>query len=175
MRVFFALEVPAETALAIAQWRERQLPAAGRPVPAANFHITLAFLGEVDQRGLDSLCRSVSDRQWQVDADSPITLDQVGYWPKPGICWLGPGTIPSSLAGLARALQSLSQRAGARRERKRYQPHVTLFRRCERPPPAPARAANFCLEVRDFCLFESRPARNGVTYSPLQQWQLSRP
>ena len=49
MRVFFGLELDASTTLAIADWRDRQLACAGRPVPPANFHITLAFIGELPE------------------------------------------------------------------------------------------------------------------------------
>ena len=173
MRIFFGLAVPASTALAIADWRERQFPPLGRPVPAANFHITLAFVGERPQQALERLCDDVDARL----ARKPVSggrmlLSQVGYWPKPGICWLGPEEYPAALDTLADRLQQSALAIGARRERGAYRPHLTLFRGCENPPPAPTNPASFVLEWRSFMLYESLRGRQGVHYRPVAEWSL---
>ena len=47
-RVFFAIEIPSKIQRQIVRWRADNFPDdAGRPVAAANMHITLAFLGEI--------------------------------------------------------------------------------------------------------------------------------
>ncbi|WP_312181746.1 2'-5' RNA ligase family protein, partial [Pantoea sp. CTOTU46764] len=47
-RLFFALELPAPLQQQLVQWRADNFAAeAGKPVAAANLHLTLAFLGEV--------------------------------------------------------------------------------------------------------------------------------
>ena len=46
LRLFFALPCPPPLAATICAWREREAPG-GRPVDAANLHLTLAFLGDV--------------------------------------------------------------------------------------------------------------------------------
>ena len=47
-RLFFAIELPTTLQRQIVRWRASHFPAeAGRPVVAANMHLTLAFLGEV--------------------------------------------------------------------------------------------------------------------------------
>ena len=51
MRLFFGFDLPLDSKTRIAAWRDRFVRADGRSVPAANFHITLAFLGEIDHRG----------------------------------------------------------------------------------------------------------------------------
>ena len=56
MRVFFALELDPHTALRISNWRERQLTSIGKPVPVANFHLTLAFLGSLNEPAIERLC-----------------------------------------------------------------------------------------------------------------------
>src|SRR6056297_4324255 len=93
MRIFFGLDIDNDTRRALADWRDRHAVAAGRAVPATNFHVTLAFIGEVDNRQLDALCRAVD--AWEPGPDTgagAILLDQVGYWPKPGIYWTGPSS-----------------------------------------------------------------------------------
>lgn len=173
MRLFFGLELAPQTALAIAAWRDRQLPLAGRPVPAQNFHITLAFLGEVRERGLERLCQ-MADEICAGGAPhaGELRLDEVGYWPRPGIYWLGPRHWPVELDTLADRLRGLSRQAGGKRDRNRFHPHVTLFRGCDVPPSAPTTEPHFELHYRGFTLFESRQGRKGVLYSPLGHWNL---
>ncbi|MBF4651936.1 RNA 2',3'-cyclic phosphodiesterase, partial [Serratia marcescens] len=46
-RLFFALSLPDALQQQVIRWRaEAFAPEAGRPVAAANLHLTLAFLGE---------------------------------------------------------------------------------------------------------------------------------
>ncbi|TGD72056.1 RNA 2',3'-cyclic phosphodiesterase [Mangrovimicrobium sediminis] len=176
MRLFFALEVPADLALGIADWRARALPLAGREVPAANFHITLAFIGELAEAALDTLCREVDAQiAARPAAAGQLQLDQVGYWPRPGIFWLGPQTWPDTLGGLAHKLGGLGARHGSERRRDRFQPHVTLFRHCTTPPPAPTELPQFALPYREFLLMESRQGRHGVRYAPVAGWSLGDP
>lgn len=173
MRVFFALQPDAATALAVADWRDRQLHCTGRAVSPANFHITLAFIGELEDAALDRLCRSVTG--W-LESAAPgagqLVLDRTGYWPRPGIFWLGPGTWPEDLNRTSRKLGSLGAAVGARVERRAFVPHLTLFRRCQSPPPAPGQVPPFTLPYQHFALCESRQGRTGVSYHDIAGWEL---
>jgi 2'-5' RNA ligase len=173
MRVFFGLELDCKTTLQIADWRDRQLRATGRPVPAANFHITLAFVGEIRESDLERLCLSVD--QWLARSPAPgaeLELNQTGYWHNTGIYWLGPSEWPQGLSLLAEKLRNLSTAAGGRRDRNTFQPHITLFRRCDASPPAPAVIPDLNLAYQHFALFESRQGRHGVSYHVIQDWDL---
>ena len=175
MRVFFGLETEADTALAIADWRDRQLYASGRAVPPANFHITLAFVGEIEERTLENLAGSVDAwRERSSCAAGELCLDTPGYWPRPGILWLGPRSWPAALEEWAAALRQLATSAGARRDRNPFRPHVTLFRGCSDPPPAPARAPAIDFAYSRVTLFESRRGKRGMSYHPLADWALGR-
>ena len=171
MRLFFCFGLSASEAIALADWRDRCTQCDGRAVPAANFHITLGFLGELKPNRLDALIAS-ADRVLEKAAisDHTIVLDQVGYWPKPGIFWTGPSSWPDSVNQLAAVLRDLALRFGARRERAAFQPHVTLFRRCQTPPPAPTETPQIMLAAASVSLFESRQGREGVSYHPLAEW-----
>jgi 2'-5' RNA ligase len=173
MRAFFALEPDAQTALQVADWRDRQFAQCGRPVPPANFHITLAFLGELRSTNLERLCLSVDD--WLDHSKLPgseLPLDCTGYWHKPGIYWLGAETWSEPLTRLAGKLRDLSSGVGGKRDKNNFQPHITLFRRCTVAPPAPLMAPDFVLPYQHFTLFESRQGKQGVSYHPLQHWDL---
>lgn len=175
MRVFFGLEPDPATQQAIANWRDRYGLAAGRPVPTANFHVTLAFIGEVSDRKLDILCQTVDEhKSGKQFVAGTLLLDQAGFWPGPGIYWLGASRPPPSLNHLARKLQQLGGLVGARLQRKTFTPHVTLYRNCGEPPPAPVSPPAVDLVYDHFTLFESRAGQKNVTYHPLARWDLGR-
>jgi 2'-5' RNA ligase len=173
MRLFFGFDLDAGSKSAIADWRDRHALAGGRPVPAANFHITLAFLGELDERRLERLCDRVDAAQAEM-AERPLSLslDRVGYWPSPGIYWLGTSADCAAMTALAARLASVGQALGSRRERRAFEPHVTLYRRCDTPPPAPSREPLFDLQLTELLLFQSQQGRSGVSYRPLAAWPL---
>lgn len=173
MRVFFGLELDARTAVQVQDWRDRQLTCTGKAVPAANFHITLAFIGALAEPALERLCLSVDEWLSRAPVSGATSqLDRTGYWPKPAIYWLGASHWPEHLSRLAQKLTSLSGAVGAKHDRNRFQPHITLFRHCHAAPPAPAQPPAFTFSYRRFALFESRQGRSGVSYQVLQDWAL---
>jgi 2'-5' RNA ligase len=178
MRIFFALDLTPTAKLEIASWRDRsfrELAAGGRarPVPPGNFHVTLAFIGDVAQYKLESLCNSV---EYSLGSKSmgtcEVAFNELGYWQRQGILWLGPKHCPAQLQQLADRLKGLCARAGGKRDNKVFAPHITLFRGCKLPPPTSLEPPDFTLQFGDFTLFESRQGKRGVSYYPLQHWSL---
>lgn len=172
MRLFFALQPAGATALAIGDWRDRQLACDGRAVPPANFHITLAFLGEIPATALPELCDSV-DRHLdgQARCADSLNLNTLGYWARQGLLWLGPDEWPEQLEQLATGLRGATQRYGGKRDRSTFQPHITLFRRVVHAPAAPATPPGITFAYQGFSLFESRQRKSGVSYHDVCHWQ----
>lgn len=169
MRLFFGLDIDPDTCLEIAGWRDRMLPPLDRPVPARNFHITLAFLGDVEPSAQEAV-----EHEALAVAASPfeLRLDELGYFPKPGILWMGPSRVPQALSRLARETDSAARRAGIHPGKRAFQPHLTLARRCRVPPPASSLPPDFELAFTHFTLFESITGKTGVRYQPLASWPL---
>lgn len=180
MRAFFAIEVAPEIQYAIEKWRDRAMPPAGRAVPAANFHITLGFLGRIDTRQLDRLCVEVD----QINAAGfRLCLDKPGYFPGAGIFWIGATDIPAALPELAARLRKAGRKADRKargkmagkmeiaRARRPFEPHITLFRNCRTRPPLPALAPGFDLACDGFALFESIANHKGVRYEIVHRWE----
>lgn len=175
MRVFFGIEPRPETRQSIADWRDRYGLAAGRPVPPANFHVTLAFIGDINDRELETLCNTIDEHQNGPEFTAgSLTLDLVGYWPGPNIYWMGTSQAPQQIDRLARKLQHLGGLVGARLKKKPFTPHVTLYRRCSEPPPAPVVLPGIEVAYAHVTLFESRLGGAGVSYHPLAEWDLRR-
>ena len=178
MRIFFALDLAPAAKMKISAWRDRsfrELAAGGmaRPVPAGNFHMTLAFIGDVTEQKLERLCDSV-DQSLQREPPEAVGLaiNELGYWQRQGILWLGPRHCPDELSQLATRLQGLGSRVGGKLDNRAFQPHVTLFRRCKLPPPAPLQPPDFSLDYSDFVLLETQQGKGGVSYHALRCWQL---
>lgn len=170
MRLFFGLPIAPDDALRIANWRDRMLPPLDRPVPVGNLHITLAFLGDVSPERHEAL---ESEAGSIFAAAFDLSVDETGYFAKPGILWIGPTQPPDELLRLQRDVDAGARRVGVRTEQRQYQPHITLARRCRTPPPAGAMPPGFTLTFDRFTLFESVSGRAGVHYQPLAEWPLA--
>lgn len=166
-RVFFALWPDAETAAAIDGSADR-LAVDGRRVARERLHLTLAFVGNVNDTVLAQLCqRAASVRVAQFS----LVLDGVGYFARPRIVWLGSANVPHELDMLAQALaQSHDLESGA----KRFRPHITLARGAQRPDPE-ARMTPIQWRVREFCLVESGRGGAPGGYTILGRWSLDSP
>jgi 2'-5' RNA ligase len=109
-----------------------------------NLHVTLLFLGEVEDRATPALCQAVADCCAGHNAFSLI-IETVGCFPnprRPRVVWVGVGTGSTELIALHDALEPPLLDLGCyRREDRAYTPHLTLGRvKSERSTPALATA-----------------------------------
>lgn len=170
MRCFIGLDLAATPKLAIAQWRDKALPYFTKAVPVQNFHITLAFLDQVSLSQLDALCQELDS----LDMPSfELTLDQLGYWSKPRILWLGCQHLPAALEGLAAEVSRIARQCHIPIQQRQYVPHVTLVRKAAETPPTPLLAPGFECTFKEFHLFESVSGENGVRYPIRKSWPLN--
>lgn len=129
-RVFAAVVPPPEVVAALDD-RLGDLPLPGRPVPPPNWHVTLRFIGKVEE---------VPYQRWLGDMDtaelpSPfrITLSGLGAFPRPAratVLWVGVEGDP--LGDLATIVDEAAGGAGLGREERPFRPHLTIAR--VRPP-----------------------------------------
>ncbi len=169
MRCFFAIVPPPETLLRIEAWRRQNWPTLARAVKPASYHLTLAFLGDIDAPQQEQLC----DLLASLDADSfALTLDDTGYFAGTQILWIGPGELPEAAERLATRCRQLAGRAGIRTEKRPWRAHLTLARRVSPPPPPPMIAPCFPIAFDRFGLYESILASGGARYRLLQDWRL---
>jgi 2'-5' RNA ligase len=100
-------------------------------VEAENLHVTLLFLGEVDERDLSALCRAVSDTCAAQDSFL-ASVDKVGCFPnprRPRTIWVGLGAGEAEMRTLHDMLEPPLLDLGCyRREERLFTPHVTLGR-----------------------------------------------
>lgn len=161
MITFFALQPDALTRQEISAWRERCFPSLERPVGASNLHITLAYLGETADWQLEEI---IDQTNFSMFPPRELAIDQFGYWPKPAVAWLGCSIIPEWLIQLEQYLSRLAGSLRLQRDRRAYQPHLTLARKISTPPLAPIEEPRFSLSFSEFVLMESCRSKNGVNY-----------
>lgn len=169
MRLFLGLDLSVETKLAIDQWRISNYTLLGAGVPTANFHITLAFLGECKPHQLESLLDQLES------IESPrfdVLLDDVGYWQKNGILWMGCTQVPDELLNLSRRCRAAARRLHQDRSGQTFHPHITLWRRQSLAPPPPVTMPAIQVHFDEFCLFESVLHKGRVEYRVVESWRL---
>jgi len=138
-----------------------------QPVPLANLHVTLVFLGLLNTEVENALLGEAST---VVCKKFAINFDQLSYWQKPGILCLTSRENISELFSIVRQLTALAKKWEITLDGRAYQAHVTLARKAKQ-------AIDLAFEpivwqADAFCLFESCPTENGVEYRVLKRWAL---
>jgi 2'-5' RNA ligase len=169
-RVFFALLPPTAAQLALGELaREVARRAHGRPVPAENMHITLAFIGSWPIARTPMLVEAAQD---VVGNPVRITLDTRGAFRRAGIAWIGSSSAPAALSQLQASLAAALTNGGiAFDDPQPYRPHVTLARRCRGPYPRGS-VQPIAFDVDRFTLMQSQTQAEGARYTILAQWPL---
>ncbi|WP_346830873.1 RNA 2',3'-cyclic phosphodiesterase [Pseudomonas abietaniphila] len=166
-RLFFALTCSAPLRKAISQWRALLSPRAGRPVPAANFHLTLLFLGSVDQAQIAEICTTASKIKVP-GKQLTLVLDRLEVWRKSKALVLTPEDAPPELMRLSYALEQAMLRFGQDQEHKEFRPHLTLARDYQYAVPEAGSPPEFFLRADRFGLYQSHKGQ----YNPVADWSL---
>ena len=170
-RLFFAIEMPAPIQRQIVRWRaDHFAPEAGRPVAAANLHLTLAFLGEVSDEKRQALA-AMAGRIRQ--PGFILTLDDAGQWLRSRVVWLGTRQPPRGVLQLANMLRAQAARSGCYQSPQPFHPHITLLRDASHAVAIPPPGFHWAFPVKEFVLYESRFAGGRTRYTPLQRWTLT--
>jgi RNA 2',3'-cyclic 3'-phosphodiesterase len=186
--MFIALDISADDKVKIAQWREQYLDLPFKAVAEQNFHITLAFLGLLDnaqQVDLSKLMRQhhsgIRDQIKSLSAQSSnllLVLSHLGYFNKAQVLHLIPTSCPEWLSYLNKTIVELSLKCRIDMEHRTYQPHLSLYRKAKLPSPSYLTELNQTvvekkLNITSFSLYHSDSTPQGVRYQSLQSWKLN--
>lgn len=174
MRAFIALEPPegfVEDVAAMA----RVLGAAveGRFVPRQNYHVTLAFLGDIDEAQARGAMDAM-DEACDGAAAVPMRPDGLGKFGRASDATLWMGLAPEpELIGLADRMREALRSRGIGFDDKPFLPHITLARRAKLPKGAlPELAFPLPCNAARVTLFKSTLSRDGALYKPLYEVEL---
>lgn len=179
IRAFVALPLPDEVVAALIA-AQAGLPA-GRPVEPQNFHLTLAFLGELHEPVVEDVHYALQAIRLSA---FEVRLAGLGLFGdgRPRVLHAQVEAGPE-LGKLREKVVQAARSAGVTMERARYRPHVTLARfnagltgeEADRLRVFAAHGAGFRagpFEARSFELMRSRLGRGGPAYEALAAYPL---
>lgn len=184
IRAFIAISLPEPIRQTLSnvqqQLRGRPGGTAGRWVHTESIHLTLKFLGDVEESSLPA----ISARMRRACANvSPfdIAIEGTGCYPntrRPRVVWAGVRKPHEALSNLQARVDAQMETLGHAPERRSYSPHLTLARVSAdaRSHDAAALGRSVAddptgvigiLQVEDITLFRSELRPQGAIYTPM--------
>ena len=180
MRTFFAVELPRNVKAEMAHL-QTELRRAGADVGwtnPENIHLTLRFLGEIEEGRLNSLKQVCAETVAEFHPFS-LCLKETGYFPdfrRPRVLWVGLGGSIEIATQLQNRLEQGLMAFGFDREDKPFKPHLTIGRvksgKNIKPLVAKAdmyRLPELSFEVGEIVLFKSELLPAGARYTALSK------
>ena len=185
MRIFIALDIPAEIRARIVEFMERARACApeARWARPQGVHVTLKFVGEVSDAKLQEIKSALAT----VKAEPfNVSFAGAGFFPtprSPRVFWVGVEG-GEALAGLAAAIDTAAHGLGIAGEDRAYSPHLTLARSGTGPGAGQLlRPLQHLLQAegdlhfgtmtaREFFVYRSELQRGGAKYAKLQRFSL---
>jgi 2'-5' RNA ligase len=149
----------------------------GRIAAAENWHLTLRFIGKMDDVSFDRLLGDLD--QTDLQGSFRIRLNGLGAFPNPrraAVLWVGVDEGSDELTALAAAVEAVVTGVGFDAEERPFHPHLTLSR--IRPPEnvtallAAGQAISIGWRADHLRVYSSIPGRGGPTYEVLETFDL---
>lgn len=187
MRVFVAIDIDDDIRKSLADLQNEITAKTGikksdvKWVNPELTHLTLKFLGEVEDSRVSELynaVKNVAGRHSAFDLD----MRQVGYFGRKSarVLWIGTGQGADSLRQLQAELEGQLAQAGWPRENREFSGHLTLCR--IKNYKAGLKLAAICEDYKDFkagllavdsiCVYQSQLAPTGPIYTLLANYKL---
>lgn len=185
MRLFIAVDIPAEVRERLSQYLERVRPLApdARWARIESLHVTLKFVGEVNDAKAAEIRAALAPIKAQ---PFQVQFKEIGFFPNPRsarVFWAGV-SASDALPQLASTIETAVEKLGIPREKRAYHAHLTLARTPE------GGALRYCFRLlqerlsgeappqfgtmfaQEFFLYQSQIMRGGARYTKLQRFPL---
>ncbi|MFQ5636982.1 MAG: RNA 2',3'-cyclic phosphodiesterase [bacterium] len=182
IRIFIAIEIPEPIKEKIAKLQE-DLKAYQERVSwtkPGNIHLTLKFLGNVEQSRIPAVAGAVNKIAEQTRPFS-LHVQDVGVFPnikRPRIIWVGVTDLTAGSSALAGRLDLCLSDLGFQKERRKFSPHLTIGR-IKAIPGAEflgvLSASTFAggdFMVEEIAVIKSDLKPGGAVYTPLRKVNL---
>ena len=179
-RLFLGVPLSDPLRDALGEHLRRALPGGipGRPVVAANWHLTLRFLGDTDAEQHRRLVEALEKAP--LGPRFSIAFGGLGAFPRAsraGVLWVGVDEGAAELKRVAALAEDAARQAGFPAEKKPFSPHLTISRlnppRDVEPAVAAAPAFGGRMEVEGIVLFRSHLGSGPPRYEALRTFALT--
>ena len=132
VRAFIAIELSEAVRLAIREFIDefRKCGVRASWVKPENLHLTLRFLGDVDEATLAGLGNSLA-RAYRGTEPFCLEVAGAGCFPnprRPSVLWVGVPDAPEALWTVQGIAEAAARECGLKAEAKTYKPHITVAR-----------------------------------------------
>ncbi|MHC4606255.1 MAG: RNA 2',3'-cyclic phosphodiesterase [Planctomycetota bacterium] len=186
MRTFVAIEVPDEVRKALGRVQDDlgRTGAKVRWVVPQNMHLTLKFLGEIDETQAELLQGELKNVAGH-HASFTLEYSGIGTFPRKGaprVVWAGCRGELDRIKALAAEVEGVAEAVGIPKETRPYSPHLTIGR-AKVPPKAKPLIPKLAdyerrsfgeQSVESFVLFQSTLTPQGAIYDAIETFELVR-
>lgn len=151
----------------------------GRPVPPENWHLTLRFIGPVDDPTVDRVSQVLDEAD--LGASFRVRWGPLGAFPnarRARVLWVGLTAGAEAAAGLAERVEDALDRASLGPADRPFRGHLTVSRlrpvQDLTPIVESVEPLDVAMRVDRITLFESHLSRRGARYEALEEFPLSR-
>lgn len=179
IRLFVAVDIPEDIRILLCGMGA-SIPGA-RPVPTEQLHLTLKFMGDVENSMLPDIREALGAIS---TAPFTVCLKGVGHFPPrgmPRVLWLGIEPTPEIIALRNRVEKTLAD-IGIPRDSRKFSPHITIARLKNSPLKRVTQflAGNSLFEspaftVREFHLYASTLSPKGAVHTVQATFPLTMP
>jgi 2'-5' RNA ligase len=179
MRIFIALDIPAEVRARLTEYMERvhALAPEARWARVEGLHVTLKFVGEISDARVQEVKTALASVK---AAPFAIRFEGMGFFPSAKAARVFWAAVDGGedLPQLASATNTALAKLGIAPEEKPYHPHLTLARASVRPlrglqplltDPPPQFGT---MTAREFFLYLSQTQKGGSKYTKLERFVL---
>ncbi len=176
-KFFFALDIEPTSKNSLSNYRET-IPADSllpfRLIDKENFHLTLCFLGALNNNQQTQLLQQASliAKSLTPIPSRQLLFDKLHLFKKPQILCLSQHQNPTWLIQLAKQLSYSAKTIAIPQENRPYHPHISLFRKAKYLPEN-ITSPHIQVKISSFSLYKSILDADKLRYLPVKTWLLS--
>jgi RNA 2',3'-cyclic 3'-phosphodiesterase len=185
MRAFIAISLPdsIKKELSILQYKLKKVNADIKWVEPSSMHITLKFLGDIDDKTLNLISHAIREKTG-IFSCFDISISKTGVFPNtihPNVIWAGIHEGISSCSRMQKEFDVCAEKTGIMQEARTFFPHITIGRMRSQKNKQPLMdmlktekdfSINAKIPVRKITLFSSLITQQGPEYSILEEFPL---
>ena len=184
VRIFIGVTLSEEINAKIQQWINTQWQGSPiRFIKKENRHITIKFLGNVNQGSLPKISEALGEAVSKLNRNSSeIAVEKLGFFPNeknPHVFWIGLKDSSGYLADIFNVVENELRELGFSRDERSFHAHITLARLKKRLDDNDRTSIDSCKDIKfgeytpsKLVLFESILKGKGAVYDKISEFDI---